>query len=151
MSAASCVDEHHIETLLCSKRNSILGHGSRILAVTLLVELDLAPLARRQLLEVAHVHGELFDGARTERIAGGNEDLVLVLQQEETDLGQVGRLADAVDAHDGDDVRPGPTQRGHGRCGDGIDLAEEVEGGAGCKDLGERCLHGALYPRVDAW
>ena len=121
------IDEHDIVTLLGAEGNGILSDGGGILAVPPLVELDLAAFARGELLEVADVDGQLLDGAGAEGVTGGDEDLVLILQQEEADLGQVGRLADAIDPDDGDDVGARLAEGCGGRGGHGIDLAQEVE------------------------
>lgn len=151
VASTSRVNEDNVVALLRGVGDRILGHRGGVLAVALLVELDLAALARRQLLEVAHVDGELLDGAGAEGVAGGDEDLVLVLQEEEADLGEVGRLAHAVDADDGDDVGAGLAEGGDGGCGDGVDFAQEVERGGGREHLGEGRLHGRLDPGVDAY
>lgn len=148
--AASRVDEDDVEALVGGMGDCVLCDGGGVLAVALLVELDLAALAGGELLEVADVDGELLDGAGAEGVSGGDEDLVLVLQEEEADLGEVGGLADAVDADDGDDVGAGLAQRGGRRRGDGVDLTEQVEGGGGREHLGEGGLHGCLDLRVDA-
>lgn len=150
MPAAGSVDEDNVEALLSGVADGVLGNGGGVLAVALLVELDVAALAGSELLEVADVDGELLDGAGTEGVAGGDEDLVLVLQEEEADLGQVGGLADAVDADDGHDVGAGLAEGGGRGGGDGVDLAEEVEGRGGGEHLGEGRLHGGLDSGVDA-
>lgn len=124
----SRINKNDVVALLSSMVNGILGDGSSIFAVSLLVQLDFASFSGRQLLKVPHMHGELLDGARTESVAGGDEDLVLVLQQEEADLGQVGGLADAVDSDDGDDVGPSFAQRGDWWSCDGVDFAKKIEG-----------------------
>lgn len=102
--AASRVDEDNVKALLGRKGNGVLGNSGGILAVALLVELDLAALSSCQLFEVPYMDSELLDGTGSERVAGRDEHLVLVLKEEEANLGQVGRLAHAVDAHNGDDV-----------------------------------------------
>lgn len=98
VSPPSRVDEDDVVALLSRVVDGVLGHGSGILAVSLLVQLDPSTFSGCELLEISHVDGELLDGTRAERVSGGDEDLVLVLQQEEADLGQVGGLADAVDS-----------------------------------------------------
>lgn len=79
----------------------------------------------------------MFDGAGAESIAGGDEDLEVILEEEEGELGEVCGFADAVDADDGDYV--GAWFRGErvhcGRVGDGCDGAEEVERSGGREDF----------------
>ena len=79
MSPPGGVNEHHVKPLLRGKRHGILSHRGGVLAIALLVQLDLATLARRQLRQVAHVHSQLLDGAGAEGVARNDEDLVLVL------------------------------------------------------------------------
>ncbi len=125
--AASRVNEDDVVTLLRGVGDGVLGHRSSVLAVALLVQLNLAALARRQFLEVADVHGELFNGAGAEGVAGCDEYLVLVLQQEEANLGQVSRFAHTVDADNRHDIRAALAERRDGwRC-DGVNVAEKVE------------------------
>ena len=59
-----------------------------------------------QCVEMAHVGAELLDGSGAESVASGDEDAEVVLHQPEADLGQIGRLADAVDSAKGHDVGP---------------------------------------------
>ena len=151
MPAPGGVDEHHIVPLLRGKGHGVLGHRRSILAIALLVQLDLAALAGGQLFEVAHVHGQLLDGAGAEGVARCDEHLVLVLQEEEADLREIGGFADAVDTDNGHDVGAALAEGGSRRGGDGVDLAEEVEGGGRGKHFRERGFHGLLYPRIDAW
>ena len=47
---------------------------------------------------------ELFYGAASEGVAGGDEDAEVVLEEEEGEFGEGGGFADAVDADDGDGV-----------------------------------------------
>jgi hypothetical protein len=148
---ACSVDENDIVPLGSAVRDGILGYRRGVLAVALLVDVDGAALARRELLEVAHVHGELLDGAGAEGVGGGDEDLVPVLQEEEADLGEVGGLADTIDADDGEDVGARLAEGGHGRGCHGVDFAEEVEGGGRGEHLGEGGFHGGLDAGVDAW
>ena len=145
------VNEHNIIPLLVRVRHRILRNGCRILPVSFLVQFHLPALARRKLLEVPHMHGQLLDCARPERVARGNEHSVLVLQKEVADLREVRGLADAVDADDGEDVGARLAEGGHGRGCDGVDLAEEVEGGGRGEHLGEGGFHGGLDAGVDAW
>lgn len=151
VAAAGRVDEDHVEARLRGVRDGVLGDGRRVLAVALLVQLDLPALARRQLRQVADVHRELLHRAGAECVARRDEHLVLVLQQEEADLGQVGRLAHAVDADNGHDVRAALAERRHGRGGDGVNVAEEVERRGGREHLGEGGFHGRLDSGIDAW
>ena len=44
--------------------------------------------------------------SRTKRISGGDENLQIVFDEPEADLGQVGGFSDAVYAAESDDVRP---------------------------------------------
>lgn len=131
MPSAGGIDEDDVEALCGSMGNGILGDRSGVLAVALLVQLHATAFTGRELLQVTDVDSELLDGAGTEGVSGGDEHAVLVLQQEEADLGEVGRLADAVDADDGDDVGAGLAEGGDGRGGDGVDFTEEVERGGG--------------------
>ena len=106
VAAAGGIDEHDVEAVRGRVRDGVLSDVGGILTVALLEELDLAAaLALRELLKVAGVHAQLLDGAGAEGVAGGDEDLEVVLEEEEGEFGEVGRLADAVDADDGDDVR----------------------------------------------
>lgn len=150
VSASGGVNEDDVEAVLRGVSHGVASDGGGVLAVALLVELNAAALTDGELLEVADVHGELLNGAGAEGVAGGDEDLVLVLQEEEANLGQVGRLADAVDADDGDDVGAGLAEGSRGWGGDGVDLAEEVEGGSRGKHLCEGGFHGGLDLCVDA-
>lgn len=122
------VDEDDVVALLGGVGDCVLGDGGGVLAVALLVEFDLASFAGGEFFEVADVDGELLDGAGAEGVAGGDEDFVLVLQEEEADLGEVGGLADAVDADDGHDVGAALAEGRDRWGGDGVDFAEEVEG-----------------------
>lgn len=150
VSPAGGVDENHVVALLRGVGDGILGNGDGILAVALLIQLHLTALASRQLLEVAHMNRELLNGTGAERVASGDEYLVLILQQEEADLGQVRRLAYAIDTDYRDNVGPGLAERrGKGRR-DGVDFAQEIEGRGWRQHLGERRLHGRLDLGVDA-
>ena len=80
---------------------------------------------------------KLLDSAGAEGVAGGDEDAVFVLQEEEADFAEVGGLADAVDADNGDDIG----SWGRGSCG-GTNGAEKVQGSGRSEDLGEGGLHG---------
>ena len=83
----------------------------------------MAPVAALR-LHLASAPGDgALDGAGAEGVAVGDEDAVLVLEEEEADLGQVGGLAHAVDADNGHDVRAARVQRRRRRGGDGVDLA----------------------------
>ena len=104
MATTRGVDEDDIVALLGSVGDCVLGDGGGIFAVALLVEFDLTTLAGGEFFEVADVDGKLLDGAGAEGIAGGDEDFVFVLEEEEANLGEVGGFADAVDADDGHDV-----------------------------------------------
>lgn len=73
------VNEHYVVALGRRVRHRVLRDRRRVLAVPLLVKLDVAALAGRQLLEVPNVHGKLLDGAGAERVARRHEDPVLVL------------------------------------------------------------------------
>ena len=100
------VDKHDVELLRGRVRDGIFGNIGGVLAVALLEKLDLATaLALRELLEVAGVNPQLLHSAGAEGVAGGDEDLEIVLEEEEGEFGEIGGLADAVDADDGDDVR----------------------------------------------
>lgn len=131
MSTACCIYEHNIEVLARRMGNGIFGHSCGVLAIALLVELDLATLASRELLQVAHMNCQLLDSTGAEGIAGRDEDLVFVLQQEEANFRQISRFAYAVDSNDGHDVGPGFSEGGDGGCCDGVDLAKEIERGRG--------------------
>ena len=150
VAAAGSINENNIVTLLGSLADGVLGDGGGVTAVALLEDLDAAALALRQLLEVADVDLELLDCTGPEGIARRDQHAVLVLQQEVADLGQVRRLAHAVDADDGDDVRPRPAPAHGRRPGDGVDVADEVERRRGRQHLGQRRLHGGGDARVDA-
>lgn len=84
--STSCVDEDNVITFLRSMAHSILGDCGSILAVTLLIKLNATTLTGRQLLEVTDVNSELLDGAGTESVTGGDENLVFVLKKEEANL-----------------------------------------------------------------
>ncbi|KRZ44954.1 hypothetical protein T4C_7402 [Trichinella pseudospiralis] len=79
------------------------GDRSRVLTVTLFVELH---QTRVEFVQVADVGAQLFDRARTECVAGGNEHPEAVLVQPKCHLGQVGRLADTIDTAKHDTVAP---------------------------------------------
>lgn len=104
VAAAGGVDEDDVEGVGGGMGDGGFGDGGGVFAVALFVEFDLggAGLAGGQLLEVAGVHAELLDGAGAEGVAGGDEELQVVLEEEEGEFGEVGRFADAVDADDGD-------------------------------------------------
>ncbi|KRY78326.1 hypothetical protein T4A_8179, partial [Trichinella pseudospiralis] len=61
---------------------------------------------RVEFVQVADVGAQLFDRARTECVAGGNEHPEAVLVQPKCHLGQVGRLADTIDTAKHDTVAP---------------------------------------------
>lgn len=127
--AAGGVDKHDVEAACGGVRDGVFGDVGRVFAVALFVQLDAAAFARGELLEVAGVHAQLFDGAGPEGVARGDQDAEFVLQQEEGDFGEVGGFTDAVDADNGDDVGAGVlVEVERGRGGDGLDFAEEVEG-----------------------
>lgn len=81
VSTAGGVNEDNVVVLLCSMGDCVLGDGGGVLAVTLLVELDLAAtFSGCELLEVANVDCELLDGAGAKRVTCRDKDLVFVLQ-----------------------------------------------------------------------
>lgn len=98
------INEHNIVAFSRRVRYRVLRDRRRVFAISLLVQLDVAALAGRELFEIPHMHGELLDGAGAERVARRHEDSVLVLQEEVADLGEVSGLANAVDADYGHDV-----------------------------------------------
>lgn len=85
--SASRVDEDNVKALLGRKGDGVLGNRGSILAVALLVELYLAALSSCQLFEVPYMDSELLNGTGSERVAGRDEYLVLVLKEEEANLG----------------------------------------------------------------
>lgn len=122
MAATRRVDEDDVEIVLLRIRDGVGGDVGCVFAVALFEQVDGAALALAEFLQVAHVDAQLLDGAGAERVGGGDEDAVVVLEQEEGDFGEVGGLADAVYADDGEDVGA----RGGVVCV--CDFAEQVEG-----------------------
>ena len=93
------VDEDDGEVVGLGMLDGFLGHLGRVLAVALFVQFHVTPFALAELLQVAGVHAQLLDRARSEGVAGGDEHPISVLQQEIADLRQIGRLANTVDPH----------------------------------------------------
>ena len=56
-------------------------------------------------MDLPGMRPELFDRPGPEGVAGGDEDVELVLQQPEADLGQVGGLPDPVHPAEGHHIR----------------------------------------------
>jgi hypothetical protein len=133
--AAGGVDENDVEAVFLRVRDSVGCDVCRVLAVALFEEVDFASFSFAEFLQVLDVHAQLLDGAGAEGVGGGDEDAVVVLQEEEGDFGEVCGFADAVDADDGEDI---------GAWGGAVcvgDFAEEVEGGRGGEDFGEGFFH----------
>jgi hypothetical protein len=122
MSPARCINQHNVEAILLRMSHSISSDVSCIFTVSLFEQIDFAALALAEFLEVADVDAQLLDSAGAERVGCGDEDAVVVLEQEEGDFGEVCGFADAVDADDGENIGA----RGGGVCV--LDFAEEVEG-----------------------
>lgn len=142
MATTRGIDEDDIVALLLGVSDGVAGDMRGVLAVPLLVQLHPAqPFALTEFPEVAGVHAELFDGARAEGVAGGDEDAQVVLQEEEGEFGQGSGFADAVDADDGDCVGTGGGEVGVCGVGDGVDGGEEGEGGCGGEDFAEGGFH----------
>jgi hypothetical protein len=139
------IDQDDIEPVLLGVLHRVGRNVRRVLAVALLEDVHAAALALRQFLQVPHVHTQLLDGAGAERVGGGDEHAVVVLQQEEGDFGEVCGFADAVHADDGEDV---------GACAGGVyggDFAEEVEGVGGREDAGECFFHRGAQGGFDGY
>ena len=81
------IDQHDAEPAFCRERHGVRGDVRGVFAVPALEQLDLAALALAQLLQIPHVHAQLLHGAGAERVGGGDEHAVVVLEQEEGDLG----------------------------------------------------------------
>jgi len=71
---------------------------------------------------------QLFNRSGSESITGYNQNLVFVLQKEETNLGEVGGFTNAVDADDRDYIRSLTLEGERGGRSHGVDFAEEIEG-----------------------
>jgi hypothetical protein len=105
VAAASRVDEDDVKPRLLSVCDGVGGDVSRVLAVALFEQVDVPRAgAGGQFLQVAHVDAQLLDGARAEGVCSGDEDAVVVLEEEEGDFAEVCGFADAVYADDGEDV-----------------------------------------------
>lgn len=90
VAATGGINQDNVEALGGGVSDGVTGDLGGVLAVSLLVELDLAALADGQLLEVADVDSELFDGAGAEGVAGSDENAVFILKEEEAHFGKVG-------------------------------------------------------------
>lgn len=149
--SASCgVDEDYVVEHLALSGvgcvyHSIAGNGGCVFAIPLLKQIDGADLlATAELAEVANVHAELLDGARTESVCCYDKDAQLVLEEEVGDLAEVGGFADAVDAYDADNVGSCV-----GRLDGASDVAEKVEGRGRCEDASESFAHAFANGLVD--
>ncbi|KRZ18489.1 hypothetical protein T11_645 [Trichinella zimbabwensis] len=100
---AGRVHQHHVQVVRIGVAYSRGGDRGRVLTVTLFVELN---QTRVEFVQVADVGAQLFDRARPESVAGGNEHPEAILVQPKCHFGQVGRLADAVDTAKHDTVAP---------------------------------------------
>lgn len=88
--AACRIDQHDVEAGLACIGKGLLRNAGRILAVPLFIQLDLVVPLRRaiahalaidvQLRQVAYMDAQLFHGAASKRVAGGNKDAKAVLQ-----------------------------------------------------------------------
>lgn len=85
---------------------------------------------------------ELLDGTTSESIASSDEDAESILQKPETDFGQIGRFANAIDTDKGECVR---VRRCVGGC-DGrwevllaLNVKENIRGGFRCEDASQGC------------
>lgn len=87
------------------------------------------------------MHAELLDGAGAEGVAGGDEYAVVVLQQEEAYLGEIGGFADAVHADYGDDIWSFAL--------DGLDFVEKIERSCWCEHFAESGFHSLTDGRFD--
>ncbi|KRX72134.1 39S ribosomal protein L14, mitochondrial, partial [Trichinella sp. T6] len=98
---AGRVHQHHVQVVRLGVAYGRSGDRGRILTVTLFVQLH---QTRMEFIQVADVGAELFDRPGAERVAGGNKHPEAVLVEPKCHLGQVGRLADAVDTAKDDTV-----------------------------------------------
>ena len=131
MPPSSSINQHHVVVLLRGMGHRILSYRSSILAVSLLVQLDAATFSLCQLFKVAYVYGELLDRAGSKGISGGDQDLVLVLEEEIADFREVGGFSYAVDANDGHYVGTRFSEGGARWGGNGVDFSEKIEGRSG--------------------
>lgn len=101
MAPAGGVDQNDVEVLRGGVADGVFGNVGSVFAVSLFVELDFAEaFAFGEFFQIAGVHAELLDGARAEGIAGGDEEVEVVLEEEEGEFGEIGRFPHTVDAHD---------------------------------------------------
>ena len=81
---ACCVDQNDVEPLRGGEADGVFGDVGRVFAVAFFVELDFAQaFAFGEFFQIARVHAELLDCAGAERVAGGDEEVEVVLQKEE--------------------------------------------------------------------
>jgi len=105
----SRVDEHYIETVVFRVCDRFLGDSCSVLAIPFFVELH-APFAIGSAIDskhaqVAHVNPELLHSTTPERVTSSDQDAQAVLNEPEANFGQVGTLADAIDAYENDAIR----------------------------------------------
>ena len=88
--AAGGVDDEHVDLAGLGGVDGVVDDGAGIGALPLADDLDAQPLAP---------DGELLDGGGAEGVAGGEHHPLALLLSAAGELGDRGRLADAVDAH----------------------------------------------------
>ena len=84
MAAACGVDEDDVEVLCGGILDGVFGDVCGVFAVAFFIEFDLPePFSFGEFFQIARVDAELLDGARAESVAGGDEEVEIVLEEEE--------------------------------------------------------------------
>lgn len=88
MATTGGIDEDDVEFLRGRVGHGVFGNVRGVLAVAFFVQLDFPePFALGEFLKISRVDAELFDGAGAECVAGGDEELEVVLEEEECEFG----------------------------------------------------------------
>ena len=84
MAPTGGVDENDIEVVGGGVSDGVFGDVGGILAVSFFVQFYFTKVFTfAELFEIAGVNAELFDGTRSEGVAGGDEKAEVVLEEEE--------------------------------------------------------------------
>ena len=84
MAPACCVNQNDVELLRGGVADGVFGEVGGVFAVAFFVELNFAQaFAFGEFFQIARVHAELLDRAGAESIAGGDEEVEVILEEEE--------------------------------------------------------------------
>jgi hypothetical protein len=86
MTAASGINQDNVISLLRCYSDGIFRNIGCILSIPLFVEFNLSTFSGRKVFQVANVHSQLLNGARSKGVPSDDQDFVLILQEEEADL-----------------------------------------------------------------